>query len=175
MALWANELYIGCFLRLVRRGLRGAADGCTAVVIGGIFVGSSIGMVGISIGEAVAGSIDCGSVGSTLRTATGVGVDTGVVSHDGGNTLRACSGEEDGLRLYSTSVICLSVATSEVCSGRMGEPVLGFVRAFTISFAAAVIMSREETLGAGTCWGNQDSVSGVRSRWVSHMNVRKQR
>jgi hypothetical protein len=68
-----------------------------------------------------------------------------------------------------------SAWTSLSVRGAKGELVDGCVKAWTMSLMPARTRSVEEARGIVTLDGNQDRVSVMRVRWVSHIQTMKQR
>ena len=96
------------------------------------------------------------------------GLGAGVAGGVGGG----CSGGWCSVRLRRMSVRERSVADSLSLRGASGELGDGWFRAWTMSLAAATSRSMEEAVGIGMCSGNHVMVSGVRSRCVSHIQIR---
>ena len=90
-----------------------------------------------------------------------------------GGVLGGCwTGDLSGCRFRRMSVRERSVEDSLSVSGASGEPGDGWFSAWTMSWAAAIRRSTDDAVGIGMCSGNQVTVSGVRSRCVSQIQIR---
>jgi hypothetical protein len=135
---------------------------------GGLFVRDRRGNCGL-LGS---GAKPCGTLSGPAEAtgvstlSAGAGAGTRVVG--AGDVLGLVSGRQ----LVKISERFRRTEVSLSVSGARGDPAEGLFRAWTLSRAPAMTRSRDEAVGIATCCGNHCKVSQVRSRLVSHTQVR---